>query len=271
MTNRGVGRGFQRGLAGVLLVAVALFGVGLGASGVQTADAAISSLVILNPGCDRTSVQITWNGVAGYTPNMIRVQAYQTLVGPVAGLLGFADSVLFVAPFGTVAVDVPYAYSVPANTSITLLATQIEPATLAVAGQVQVSYLCTTGGGQPIPTATPVGAFALRLIVCDTPVYDAPGGRPVGDNRVRAGQTWYVNPVPVRDAAGGLWTAINVSGSNLAYIPARCVSVTSGRCADSHAHLPPTHFPHADSGRLRDRSTWCSAAIRCFASPGASG
>jgi nucleoid-associated protein YgaU len=243
MKNGRFGRGFQRALAGVLLVAVALFGVGLGATGVQPADAAISSLIILNPGCDRVSTQASWNGLAGFTPNMIRVQAYQTALGPVAGLLGFADSVMFSAAFGTVAIDVPFAFSVPANTSITLLATQIEPATLGVAGAVTVSYLCTTGGGLPAPTATPVGALALRLIVCDTPVFDAPRGRAIGDNRVRAGQTWFVNPVPVRDAVGGLWTAINVSGSSLAYIPTRCVSSTGGTLPTATPTFRPPSFP----------------------------
>lgn len=221
-------RSVQRAVAGVLFAVLALFGLGLGTSGVGTADAAITSVYVATPGCDRTSVQVTWYGLAGYTPNMIRVRAYQTALGPVSGLLGFADSAQFGAAYGTVSVDVPFAYSVPAGTSITVWATQIEPTTLAVAGEWQVAYTCTTGGAQPVPTATPAGAYAMRLIVCDTPIYDAPGGRPIGDNRLRNGQTWFVNPVPVPDAAGRQWIGVNVSGSSLAYVPAYCVSSASG-------------------------------------------
>jgi hypothetical protein len=174
---------------------------------------------------------------------MIRVHVYQTALGPVAGLLGFADSSMFAGPYGTVAVDVNFAYSVPAYTSITVRATQIEPSTLAVAGEWQVAYLCATGGAPPTPTPTPVGAYALRLIVCDTPVYDAPGGRPIGDNRVRNGQTWFVNPVSVRDATGGLWTAVNVSGSSLAYIPSYCVGATSGPVPTATPIYRPPWYP----------------------------
>lgn len=239
------GRGLRRALAGLLLLASALFGIGWGASGVGSADAAINGLFVLNPGCDRTSAQVSWYGLAGVTPNMIRVRAYQTAQGPVAGLLGFADSAQFGAVFGTLVVDVPFAFSVPASTPITVEATQIEPATLAVAGVWQVSYVCSTGAAQPTATPTPTGAWAMRLIVCDTPVYDAPGGRPVGDNRLRNGQTWFVNPVPSRDAAGGLWTAVNVSGSSLVYVPSYCVSATSGGPVATPTFRPPGYpiFP----------------------------
>lgn len=241
--TQGIRRGFRRALLGLLLAVVALFGLGLGASGVGTADAAINGLFVLNPGCDRTSAQVSWYGLAGATPNMIRVRAYQTAQGPVAGLLGFADSAQFNAAFGTVVVDVPFAFPVPANTPITVVATQIEPATLAVAGEWQVSYACSTGAAQPTATPTPSGAWAMRLIVCDTPIYDAPGGRPVGENRLRNGQSWFVNPVPVRDAAGNLWTAVNVSGSSLVYVPSYCVSATSGSAPIATPTYRPPWFP----------------------------
>jgi hypothetical protein len=53
------------------------------------------------------------------------------------------------------------------------------------------TFNCTTGAivsaaafaGPPIPAG-----FVLRTITCDVAVYDTPGGRPVGDNKILAGQ-----------------------------------------------------------------------------------
>jgi hypothetical protein len=67
------------------------------------------------------------------------------------------------------------------------------------------------------------GQFALRTIVCDTPVYDGPAGLPVGDNVVFSGQTWYVNTTPVIGGDGQLWTEIFVAGIYNGYVPTRCV------------------------------------------------
>jgi hypothetical protein len=72
--------------------------------------------------------------------------------------------------------------------------------------------------GPPIPSG-----FVLRTITCDVAVFDLPGGQPVGANRIRGGQTWFVNPVPVKTSAGESWTEIFVSGSPNGYIPTRCV------------------------------------------------
>ncbi|MBX3082667.1 MAG: hypothetical protein KF716_13600 [Anaerolineae bacterium] len=72
--------------------------------------------------------------------------------------------------------------------------------------------------GPPIPAG-----FVLRTITCDVAVFDAPGGQPVGDNRIKGGQTWYVNPKSVKAADGQAWTEIFVSGTPNGYIPTKCV------------------------------------------------
>lgn len=75
-----------------------------------------------------------------------------------------------------------------------------------------------TFSGPPLPEG-----FVLRTITCDVAVFDSPGGTPVGDNRIIAGQTWYVNPTPVKAPSGEDWTEIFVSGTPNGFIPTRCV------------------------------------------------
>lgn len=72
--------------------------------------------------------------------------------------------------------------------------------------------------GAPIPSG-----FVLRTIVCDVPVYNLPGGSPVGDNKITNGQTWYVNPTPVSAADGSSWSEIFVAGFTNGYVPTSCV------------------------------------------------
>jgi hypothetical protein len=76
----------------------------------------------------------------------------------------------------------------------------------------------TTYTGPGIPNS-----FQLRTITCDVAVFTAPGGSPVGNDRIIAGQTWYVNPTSVNAATGEAWTEIFVSGRINGYIPTRCV------------------------------------------------
>ncbi|MBX3065322.1 MAG: hypothetical protein U0528_17865 [Anaerolineae bacterium] len=80
----------------------------------------------------------------------------------------------------------------------------------------------TTNGnpGRPVPTG-----FVLSWMSCSTAVFDAPGGNPVGNNAVWAGQRFYVNPTPVKDASGKSWTEIYVSGSQNAFIPTSCAGL----------------------------------------------
>ncbi len=72
--------------------------------------------------------------------------------------------------------------------------------------------------GVPIPEG-----FVLRTITCDTPVYDAAGGMPLGTGEaVTNGQTWFVSPTPT--AVGGTnWTEIFNNGLKDGFIPTSCV------------------------------------------------
>jgi hypothetical protein len=54
-------------------------------------------------------------------------------------------------------------------------------------------------------------------------VFDGPGGSPVGSNMLKNGQTWFVNPTPVKASNGQSWTAVFVSGFSNGYIPTSCV------------------------------------------------
>jgi hypothetical protein len=66
--------------------------------------------------------------------------------------------------------------------------------------------------------------FALKTITCDVALFDAPGGHPVGDNVLKLGQTWYVNPETRADGAGVAWTEVFVSSYQNGYVPASCVN-----------------------------------------------
>ncbi|HEX3052778.1 MAG TPA: hypothetical protein VHP83_19120 [Aggregatilineaceae bacterium] len=72
--------------------------------------------------------------------------------------------------------------------------------------------------GAPIPAG-----FQLRTITCDTPVYDSPAGSPVGENRIRAGQTWYVNTTAKTAGDGSSWSEVFVAGYKNGYVPSSCV------------------------------------------------
>jgi hypothetical protein len=76
----------------------------------------------------------------------------------------------------------------------------------------------TAVGGPPLPAG-----FVLKTITCDVAVFDAPGGQPVDSNAIKSGQTWYVNPTPVEDAAGRSWTEIFVAGYTNGFVPTDCV------------------------------------------------
>ncbi len=90
----------------------------------------------------------------------------------------------------------------------------------------QFSAVCPA----PIPP-TPVfngpyvpSGFVLSTIICDVAVYNAPGGQPVPSSVIKSGQTWFVNPEPVADAADVWWTEIFTSGAVNGYVPTECVS-----------------------------------------------
>lgn len=76
-----------------------------------------------------------------------------------------------------------------------------------------------------LPEAAPVlpSDYVLRTMLCTVPVYSLPGGTPVGDGRVLAGQTFFVSPTPVDASDGTSWTRIFVSSYINPYIPTQCV------------------------------------------------
>jgi hypothetical protein len=67
--------------------------------------------------------------------------------------------------------------------------------------------------------------FVLKTIVCNVAAVQSPGG-PVVEN-IKAlvpGATWFMNPTPVKDAQGKLWTEVFLGGYNNAFIPANCAA-----------------------------------------------
>jgi hypothetical protein len=80
-----------------------------------------------------------------------------------------------------------------------------------------------SNGNNSIPGPSAPAGFALRTITCDVAVFDAPGGSPVGSNRITGGQTWYVNPTSVKDSKGEAWTEIFVGGYGNGFVPTKCV------------------------------------------------
>jgi hypothetical protein len=84
------------------------------------------------------------------------------------------------------------------------------------------TILSANSDGTAQGAGVPAGYYQYN-IVCDTPVYDSPGGYPVGDNMVTAGQAWHLNPEPEAGPDGQNWNAIFVGGVHIGYIPSACV------------------------------------------------
>jgi hypothetical protein len=86
---------------------------------------------------------------------------------------------------------------------------------------------CTTGAIDinqgDIHGPKPPKDFVLRSLSCSSAVLNAPGGGPVGDNSVLAGQAWYVNPTPEVGPDGEDYTEIFVGGFRTGFIPTVCV------------------------------------------------
>ncbi|HRE49354.1 MAG TPA: hypothetical protein PLD47_16640 [Aggregatilineales bacterium] len=76
-----------------------------------------------------------------------------------------------------------------------------------------------TGAGPGVPSG-----YVLLTMTCDMAVFDMPGGNPVGNNRVKSGQTFYTNPKTKLDANGESWTQIFVSSRIDPWVPSRCVN-----------------------------------------------
>ena len=86
------------------------------------------------------------------------------------------------------------------------------------------AYLLTINGGNGFAGRGIPDGFVLRTITCSVAVFDAPNGKPVGDNRIVGGQTWYVDPKGSKTVGAEGWTEVFVSGSTNGWIPSKCVS-----------------------------------------------
>ena len=87
------------------------------------------------------------------------------------------------------------------------------------------SFFETVEVCQPSPftgAGIPAG-FVMHNIICTVPVYTQPAGVPVGNDRVLAGQTWFIDPTPVEGTDGQEWTEIFVGSSINPWIPTECV------------------------------------------------
>lgn len=98
----------------------------------------------------------------------------------------------------------------------------------SVIGQILAApLLASTSGGSTAEgykgPAIPAG-YVLRTITCNMAVFDAPGGKAVGSNSVKAGQTFFVNPNTKTDASGVSWTQIFVSSTSNPWIWSSCVN-----------------------------------------------
>jgi hypothetical protein len=162
------------------------------------------------------------------------IYQYNFSYGVLAGTGGPYDT-------GVYTIDVSYA-------SLTIPYTVQDKVTLLVGGNPvatgQIDYSCgaasasaygvvgappTTDPGNPdaplalVPITIPIPrGFELRTITCDTGLYNAPGGQLVENAKITAGQTWYVNPIPVQDAAGVFWSQVFVGDWTVSYLPYGC-------------------------------------------------
>lgn len=66
--------------------------------------------------------------------------------------------------------------------------------------------------------------FVHRRIDCETPVYNLPGGQPVGNAVIHFHQTWFVSPYPVEAYDGTSWTEIYNASYPNPFIPTECVN-----------------------------------------------
>lgn len=66
-------------------------------------------------------------------------------------------------------------------------------------------------------------AYALRVMICDTPLYDSPAGSVIPNTSVVIGQIFSVDPVDAIAADGTHWTQIFVGGWSNPFVPSVCV------------------------------------------------
>ncbi len=158
--------------------------------------------------CDHASLLIT-----GATPGYL----YDFLVVANAIPWGNLIPATTVGEDGTLKFEVTYPQTFPVGTVIYSDTFQ-NPLPAGGNPAARMTQDCGVFGGSPTPPD-----YVLRTILCDTAVFDTPGGSPVGDNAVTAGQTWFASTTLETAPDGSAWVAVFVAGDKVPYIPAQCV------------------------------------------------
>lgn len=124
---------------------------------------------------------------------------------------------------GSPASSIDFGYGIPhgiyTQSVVVPQAAHLGAKVMVTDGDHSVSTTCHGYDAAPVPAG-----FVMHFITCNSPVYDAPAGSPVGANAVTNGQTWFTNPTPVT-AGGKSWTEIFVAGLTDGFIPTSCVGV----------------------------------------------
>ncbi|HRE49046.1 MAG TPA: hypothetical protein PLD47_15060 [Aggregatilineales bacterium] len=145
------------------------------------------------------------NGVAVYSLNGVQSAGFSSYLGNVP--FGFAPPEEF-----------PYTFQVIADFNGKFVVT-INGVCYGEGQEPVVSFADSVAEGR-----SPDASFELRYITCTTGLYDMPAGKQLETGEfVKEGQTWFVNPTPVKGADGRSWTEIFVSGARNAYLPTACV------------------------------------------------
>ncbi len=181
-----------------------------------------------------TSGTATWD--RNNSGSGLELYYYQAVDGAGTVLVRYPSSGTYSAPLGTTSYGNPsftFAYTtLPAYNPIT-----VQWISVAGNGFAQQTVYSNTGTCPGLPNyvapagvfqgpAIP-GGFVLRTITCDVAVFNTPGGTPLATGeKIKAGQTWYVNPTPVKVSNNALypqWTEIFNSGQSNGFIPTSCV------------------------------------------------
>jgi hypothetical protein len=90
-------------------------------------------------------------------------------------------------------------------------------------GAASSGSIVYSSGGSSAPGPSIPAGYVLKYIACDVAVYSEPDlGRPTSA-RIKAGQTWFVNPKVVKGKDGKNWQQIFTSSSPDGYIPSACI------------------------------------------------
>ncbi|HEX3052777.1 MAG TPA: hypothetical protein VHP83_19115 [Aggregatilineaceae bacterium] len=201
------------------LIAVAIWGVGF-----QRAEA-LSVSINLVPYCDRATAFGPYTLSYDRNNTGLGVEAVEiTITDGVGTVLYFEALTRDVGSSFTSPVDVTVPYvAAPAYNPLIVTIVSLEGNGLAAESVYRNTGTCAGLPEYPYQGAPIPAGFQLHTITCDTPVYDSPAGSPVGENRIRAGQTWYVNTTAKTAGDGSSWSEVFVAGYKNGYVPSSCV------------------------------------------------